>query len=211
MSEFRDKVLFLGDSICRHYFPYAAAYLEENSDIEAVIPDKWTSCQWKQIRYIKGAFVEKRRYQGRKLKAKTVHFNFGLHSIKLPDKGRGERKRALDSDFEIYEKELIESIEVLRAHERNVIFSNTTPNPKNAGMRNDADVVILNEIADRIMEEYNVPLNDLYSFVKSQPDYQRLYFHPRAENNCHFMDPGRKLLGEQIAQFVLDNYYNELQ
>ena len=166
MSEFRDKVLFLGDSICRHYFPYAAAYLEENSDIEAVIPDKWTSCQWKQIRYIKGAFVEKRRYQGRKLKAKTVHFNCGLHSIKLPDKGRGERKRALDSDFEIYEKELIESIEVLRAHERNVIFSNTTPNPKNAGMRNDADVVILNEIADRIMEEYNVPLNDLYSFVK---------------------------------------------
>ena len=28
------------------------------------------------------------------------------------------------------------------------------------------DVVILNEIAERIMEEYDVPYNDLYSFVK---------------------------------------------
>ena len=66
MSEYKDKVLFLGDSICRHYFPFASEFLEQNSEIEGVLPDKWTSCQWKQVRYAQSAFVEKRRYNGRK-------------------------------------------------------------------------------------------------------------------------------------------------
>ena len=212
MSEFKDKVLFLGDSICRHYFPFASEFLEQNSEIEGVIPDKWTSCQWKQIRYAQSAFVEKRRYNGRKLKARTVHFNFGLHSIKLPNKGQDPNlQHATEEEFAIYEKELIESIEVLRDFERNVIFSNTTPSPKNHKVRNDEDVVRLNEIAKKVMDEHNVPYNDVYSFVKSQENYPLLYLHPRAENNCHFNDEGRALLGEQIGKFVIDNFFNELQ
>ena len=115
-------------------------------------------------------------------------------------------KRALDSDFEIYEQELKRNIEQLREFDRHIIFSNTTPNPKNAGMRNDLDVVILNEIAERVMKEYDVPHNDLYSLVKSQPNYPTLYMHPRAENNCHFLDHGRKLLGENVGKFVVDNF-----
>lgn len=205
MEDEKEKIMFLGDSITRHYFTYAKAYLL-NHNIEAIIPEKWVSCQWKQERYYKGAFAVKRKYNGRKVKSKTVHFNFGLHSIKLPDKGRGERKRARDEDFEIYEKELKQNIEKLREFNRHVIFSNTTPNPKNAGMRNDLDVVILNEIAERVMKEYDVPHNDLYSFVKSQPNYPTLYMHPKAENNCHFLNHGRKLLGENVAKFALDNF-----
>ena len=58
------------------------------------------------------------------------------------------------------------------------------------------------------MNEYNVPYNDVYSFVKSQKDYQLLYLHPKAENNCHFNDVGRELLGNQIGKFILDNMSN---
>ena len=201
-----EKVLILGDSIARHYFPYLESKLLEK-EIEAVIPEKFVSCQWKQQRYIDGAFVMKRCYNGRKLKAKTVHFNFGLHSIKLPSKGHDpDVQRAPEKSFEIYEEELIKHIEVLRSYGRHVLFSNTTPNPKNAGMRKDEDVVILNEIAKRVMEKYDVPHNDLYGFVKAQEDYPRLYLHPRAENNCHFDELGRKLLGENIANFILENF-----
>jgi hypothetical protein len=60
------------------------------------------------------------------------------------------------------------------------------------------------------MDEHNVPYNDLYSFVKSQENYPLLYLHPRAENNCHFNDVGRAVLGEQIGKFVMDNFFNEL-
>ena len=111
MSE--EKVLFLGDSITRHYFPYAEEYLAQY-DVEGILPDKWVSCQWKQMRLIGHMLQGKRRYGGRKVKAETVHFNFGLHSIKLPDKGRTEVKRASQSDFDTYEKELVEELEYLR-------------------------------------------------------------------------------------------------
>ena len=204
MSEFDKKVLFCGDSITRHYFPYTEEYLAEH-EVQGIIPEKWTSCQWKQLRYMKGAFIRKRRYDGRKIKADWVHFNFGLHCIKLPDKGHGDVKRAPESDFETYEAELIEEVEKIIWYGSKPLFSNTTPNPKNAGMRNDLDVVRLNEIALTVMKKFDVPHNDLYGFVKSQEDYPTLYMHPRAENNCHFLEHGRELLGKQVAQFVLDN------
>ena len=203
--EFDKKVIVIGDSIARHYFPYTKEELAKY-EIEGIDSDKWVSCQWKQLRFLERAFIERRRYGGRKIKADTVHFNFGLHSIKLPNKGHDpDRQRATDEDFEVYERELREAIEVIRGYNVTPLFSNTTPNPKNAGMRKDADVVILNEIAKRITDEMNVPLNDLYGFVKAQEDYPRLYKHPRSENNCHFEEHGRKLLGENVAKFIVDN------
>jgi hypothetical protein len=207
--EFDNKVLVIGDSIARHYFPYTHEELAKY-EIEGVTSDKWVSCQWKQLRFLDKSLEKKRRYGGRKIKAETVHFNFGLHSIKLPNKGHDpDHQRATDEDFEVYERELREAIEFIRKLQVKPIFSNTTPNPKNAGMRKDADVVILNEIAKQITDEMGVSLNDLYSFVKAQEDYPRLYMHPRNENNCHFEEHGRKLLGENVAKFIVDSMNDE--
>lgn len=198
-----NMVLIIGDSIARHYYPYAEEYLK-NKNVEAVTSTKWVSCQWKQMRFLEKNCKPKRR--GSDIPAAYCHFNFGLHSIKLPHKGHDpENQRAKPEEFEIYEKELVEQIETLWDYSIKPLFSNTTPNPKNAGTRNDADVVILNEIAKRVMNEKGIPHNDLYSFVKSQKDYPRLYLHPRAENNCHFDTHGRELLGKNVAEFILSN------
>jgi len=201
-----NMVLIIGDSIARHYYPYAEEHLK-NKNVEAVTSTKWVSCQWKQLRFLDKNCKPKRG--GCDIPAAYCHFNFGLHSIKLPNKGHDpEHQRAKPEEFEIYEKELIEQIETLWGFGVKPLFTNTTPNPKNAGTRNDADVVILNDIAKKVMNEKGVPYNDIYGFVKSQEDYPRLYMHPRAENNCHFDQLGRKLLGENIAQFILDNMEN---
>ena len=201
-----NMVLVIGDSIARHYYPFTEEYLSENN-VEAVTSVKWVSCQWKQLRFLDKNCKPKR--SGCEIPAAYCHFNFGLHSIKLPNKGHDpEHQRAKPEEFEIYEKELIEQIETLWGFGIKPLFTNTTPNPKNAGTRNDADVVILNDIAKKVMNEKGVPYNDIYGFVKSQEDYPRLYLHPRAENNCHFDQLGRKLLGENIAQFILDNVEN---
>lgn len=203
------KVLFLGDSICRHYFEHSEKYLD-NKGITAITPEKWVTVQWKQARTVDRWFAEKRRYSdlpGNCLcDAKFVHFNFGLHYIKLPNKGHDpDVQRATDEQIKSFEEDLHTHIELIRSYDRDVLFTNTTPNPKNAAMRNNEDVIILNEIADKVMKEQNVPCNDIYGFVRMQQDYPSLYMHPRSENNCHFNDEGRKLLGEQIAEFVLDN------
>ena len=47
-------------------------------------------------------------------------------------------------------------------------------------------------------------LNDVYKFIENYAEYPKLYMHPKAENNCHFNDTGRKVLGEQIAKFILN-------
>jgi hypothetical protein len=203
------KILFLGDSICRHYFEYAEDYLREHG-LSAKTPEKWVTVQWKQARTVDRWFAQKRRYSDLPdhclCNAKYVHFNFGLHYIKLPSKGHDpDVQRATQEQIDSFEEDLKTHIELIRSYDREVLFTNTTPNPKNAGMRKDEDVVILNEIAKRITEEYEVPHNDIYGFVKSQPDYPKLYMHPRAENNCHFNDEGRSVLGEQIAKFVEEN------
>lgn len=199
----KNMVLIIGDSITRHYYPFADEHLK-NKNIEAVTSRKWVSCQWKQLRFLRKNCKPKRR--GCDIPAAYCHFNFGLHSIKLPHKGHDpDHQRAKPEQFEIYERELIEQIKTLHDYSVIPLFSNTTPNPKNAGMRKDEDVVILNDIAKKIMRENDVPYNDLYSFVKLQNDYHRLYRHPRAENNCHFQEHGRKLLGENVAEFIYNN------
>ena len=60
------------------------------------------------------------------------------------------------------------------------------------------------ESAKQITNDKSVPLNDVYKFIENYPEYPKLYMHPKAENNCHFNDTGRKVLGEQIAKFVLN-------
>lgn len=205
MNEYKKQILFLGDSITRHYYEYVKNKLEVY-DINANIPYKWTSQHNKQMRFI-NRNLQNRKHTGPRLKVDIVHFNFGLHNIKLPHKGHNPNfKRALPEWFDNYENQLITQINRLRELGIcNILFSNTTPNPKNAGMRNNEDVKILNEVASKVMDDKNIPYNDLYSHVRSVKDYPKLYKHPRRENNCHFNADGNKHLSNKIVDFVLEN------
>tara|TARA_B100002019_G_scaffold293440_1_gene321076 strand:+ start:1518 stop:2147 length:630 start_codon:yes stop_codon:yes gene_type:complete len=202
------KVLFLGDSICRHYFEYTESHLKDNS-IEAITPERWVTVQWKQQRTIDTWFANKRRYNDLPgscmCNAKYVHFNFGLHYIKLPSKGHDPNyQEASDQQIEEFETDLKKHIDLIRDYDREPLFTNTTLSPKNHNLRKNADVIKINEIAKEVTHEKSVPLNDVYKFIENYPEYPKLYMHPNAENNCHFNDTGRKVLGEQIAKFVLN-------
>ena len=116
------KVLFLGDSICRHYFEHSEKYLK-NKNITAITPEKWVTVQWKQARTVDRWFAEKRRYSdlpGNCLcDAKFVHFNFGLHYIKLPNKGHDpDVQRATKEQIESFEEDLHTHIELIRSTRR---------------------------------------------------------------------------------------------
>ena len=198
-------ILFLGDSITRQYYENVNSKLE-TYNIVSHIPRKWVSQQNKQMRFIRRN-LQKRKHNGPIMKMDAVHFNFGLHSIKLPNKGHDPNfQRAHPSCFAVYKTELEKEIRLLRRiGVPTILFSNTTPNPRKAGMRNDEDVKILNEIAFEVMEEYDVPYNDLYAYVKNTENYPLLYRHPRRENNCHFNVKGNEHLSKNICDFVIKN------
>jgi acyl-CoA thioesterase-1 len=122
----------------------------------------------------------------------VIHFNWGLHDIKL-DKD-DKHQVAIDA----YEKNLRELVKKLKATKAKLIWASTTPVPggKLNPPRKDADVVAFNAVAKKIMEENDVAIDDLYEFAK--PKLEKI----QIKENVHFTKDGSKVLAEQVAASI---------
>src|SRR5262245_54657148 len=91
----------------------------------------------------------------------VIHFNWGLHDIKLD--AAGKHQVPIDQ----YEKNLRELVKRLKATGAKLIWASTTPvpNAKVSPVRKDSDVVACNAVARKIMEENGVTIDDLYGFA----------------------------------------------
>jgi acyl-CoA thioesterase-1 len=123
----------------------------------------------------------------------VIHFNFGLHDIKLDDAGQ-----PLTSPAD-YEANLRAIIVRLHATGARLVFATTTPVPaeiKSGPRRRRVDVVERNAIAARVMTESGVALNDLYAVALLQlSDLQR-------PANVHFTTEGSRVLAEPVAASI---------
>lgn len=123
-----------------------------------------------------------------------IHFNFGLHDIKLDTEGRTQTPR------EEYAPNLRAITQRLQDTGARLIFATTTPVPETISSgprRRDADVVRINAEARALMEELGVPVNDLYSIARPElAEIQR-------PANVHFTDEGSRVLAEPVAKAIL--------
>lgn len=119
----------------------------------------------------------------------VIHFNWGLHDIKLDPEGKHQVPP------EQYEKNLRELVKRLKATKAKLIWASTTPVPegKVSPPRKDDDVVAYNAVAKKIMEENGIPINDLYSLARRQLEKLQL------KVNVHFTPQGSAALAEQVA------------
>ena len=122
----------------------------------------------------------------------AIHFNFGLHDLKLITAGQ---RRITPDD---YEKNLREIVARLKLTGAKLIWANTTPVPGPARKlgRITEDVPIYNAAAQRVMEENQIPIDDLYGFALPQLDKIQ-----RAEN-VHYTDEGYAALAGQVAASI---------
>ncbi len=121
----------------------------------------------------------------------VIHFNWGLHDIKL---GTGKHQVPIDE----YEKNLREIVKHLKATKAKLIFATTTPVPdgKLSPPRKSADVVAYNKVAKKVMEDNGVAVNDLYAFALPQLDkIQR-------PANVHFTDAGSEALAGRVVAAI---------
>lgn len=128
----------------------------------------------------------------------VIHFNFGLHDVA---RVRDGEVRTTPAD---YERNLRELVTRLQATGARLVFATTTPvpDPLTTGpRRRDADVLVDNEVARRVMTEAGVPVNDLYAAVRPRLAEFQL------PANVHFTDPGSQFL----ARFVADAIAPRLQ
>ena len=97
---------------------------------------------------------------------------------------------------EEYEQNLRRRVERLKATGARLIWRNTTPVPAGARGRVPGDDVLYNEIAARVMAEYQIPTDDLYGFAMERLEQIQL------PANVHFKPEGSRALAEQVVAAI---------
>ena len=126
------------------------------------------------------------------LKWDVIHFNFGLHDLRLDD---GKHQVPLPD----YETNLRTIVQRLQKTGARLIWATTTPVPdaEVKPPRRSADVIAYNAAAARIMTESGIPIDDLYELIKPRLGELQL------PANVHYTLPGYNVLGHQVAESVL--------
>jgi acyl-CoA thioesterase-1 len=126
----------------------------------------------------------------------VIHFNFGLHDLKLLDDGLHQ------VPIESYRRYLRLIVARLKRTNAKLIFATTTPVPegtetqKVSPPRRPADVTAYNAAAKEIMRAEGIPVNDLYAFA--QPRLATL----QLPVNVHFTNSGSEALAAQVASAI---------
>ena len=122
----------------------------------------------------------------------VIHFNWGLHDLKIMADGQRQVSP------EAYEKNLRELVSQLKVTGANLIWATTTPVPEHVQgvVRHPEDVPLYNGIANGIMDEKTVAIDDLYAFALPQVStIQR-------PKNVHFTEEGSEALGRRVAASI---------
>lgn len=121
----------------------------------------------------------------------VIHFNFGLHDLKIMDDG--QHQVALEQ----YEKNLRQVVERMKKTKAKLIWCSTTPVPESSSPpRHDADVQAYNAAAKQIMDEQGVAIDDLYAFAL--PQLSKI----QRPSNVHFSPEGSKVLARQVTESI---------
>ncbi len=120
----------------------------------------------------------------------VIHLNWGLHDLKRID---GKHQVPIEQ----YEKNLTALVERLKRSSDRLIWCSTTPVPEGVSPpRTDADVQAYNAAAARVMQQHDIPTNDLYAFALPKlKEIQR-------EANVHFSPEGSAVLAQEVARQI---------
>lgn len=184
------KVLLIGDSISVAYTPYAAEALGGQV----------------AVAHSEGNAEDSRRVRERlddwlaaDADAAVVHFNCGLHDLKLPRDGRGHQV-----PLEAYMENLQEIVERLKASGRRLIWATTTPviyeRHRWKGFdRREEDVQAYNAAAAGIMTAHAIPINDLHEVVVRAGTEACL-----RDDGVHMTAEASRRLGRAVAEAVVN-------
>lgn len=177
------RVLLIGDSISIGYTQPVRALLAGVANVHRVPENGGPTTRGRQQ-------IEAWLGAGR---WDVIHFNFGLHDIKLDP-----ADRPLTTPAE-YERNLLALVERLQATGARLVFATTTPVParlEGGPRRRSADVVERNFIAARVMAARGVAVNDLYAVaVPRLAELQR-------PANVHFTPEGSRVLAAPVAAAI---------
>jgi hypothetical protein len=139
----------------------------------------------------------------------VIHFNWGIWDTHYIDKTNGKLVRSTEEgdksseNFRIrhtpeqYRKNMIALLDILKDTNATLIWASTTPLMSRKGKRFE-DIKNYNNIAEKLMKERKIMINDLYGFCLPHiKEWQ-------GRDKCHFTALGSKKLGEKVGACILN-------
>ena len=113
----------------------------------------------------------------------VIHFNFGIH----------DRATPLDE----YRERLEQLVIRMKETGATVVWASSTPLPDLPEKKWTASSMVeRNAVAAGVMEENDVPVNDLFSAITPHlAEWQN-------PNDCHYQESGNQFLGKRVAEFL---------
>ncbi len=174
------RVLLIGDSIARSYFPKVSDRLRGKCVCARIASSKCVG----DPQYLKELELVIGEYQ-----FSIIHFNNGLHGW--------------DYDESFYASGLAEAFDMFLAHcgAENVIWGSTTlvwkdVASKTLGVRAER-VRQRNKIAAALAADRGIYVNDLFATVADRPELV-------SQDGVHFREDGQSVLGECVANAILN-------
>ena len=131
----------------------------------------------------------------------VIHFNWGLHDVAYLGED-GERVDPSNGVHQVpidrYHRNLGLLIDRMSSTSAKLIWATTTPIPEGAAHRLPGDEVAYNAVAERIMHQRAIAINDLHARILPHLATAQL------PANVHFSEEGYALLGERVAESILE-------
>jgi acyl-CoA thioesterase-1 len=132
----------------------------------------------------------------------VIHFNFGLHDVKLGTGGKDNRPYPTADGHQVpaadYERNLREIVAKLKRTGATLVWCSTTPIPQGKldPPRRPGDEITYNQIARKVMLENGVAIDDLHAAALARmPGIQQ-------PANVHFTKDGSAVLAKQVAASI---------
>jgi arylsulfatase A-like enzyme/lysophospholipase L1-like esterase len=131
----------------------------------------------------------------------VIHFNWGLHDLayRLPGKpgSRDKVNGSIATPLDQYERNLNELVDRLQRTGAQLVWASTTPVPPGESGRVAGDEIRYNRVAERIMRERGIAIDDLHALVADRMDELG-----SAPGNVHFTKQGSAILADQVASSI---------
>jgi len=199
--EGRPNVLIYGDSISIDYTSTVIAELEGKANVIRLPANGSHSGEIiAKMKAMQAAMSDPALADPWRFKWDIIHFNVGLHDFKYVASGRLDKHRGkIVNSVEKYRTNLITAIAYFRAiaPEAQLIFATTTPVPEGEAGRFVEDAVRYNKVAREVMEQENIPINDLHAFTLVHLDEWII-----APGNVHYRPWASKAQGREVARVI---------
>lgn len=178
------RVLLIGDSISMGYTDPVRKRLAGKANVHRIPANGGPTTRGL-------ASIEKWLGEGR---WDVIHFNWGIHDLRHMEDGKRQVEPAA------YEKNLRTLVARLKKTGATLIWASTTPipDPPLQPERTFGDETEYNRIAARIMEEENIRINDLHSWIL--PRFSEL----QKPKDLHYLPAGSEFLADKVSREILE-------